>query len=130
MRWARFIGVLAVGVLAVFGAACMVVLGMFVLLGPSAAEQPPPSPVPVAIAVKPNPPPRTPEEMYLDLLKKTLTRAQVAPAFHRDYFGPSRTVFRWVYPVLENSLSRRRLEIVRLLPSDPRAYLEDRKSVV
>jgi hypothetical protein len=34
----------------------------------------------VVLAVKTNPIPQTSEELYLDLLKKTLTRAQVAPS--------------------------------------------------
>lgn len=124
MRWARLIGVLAVGVLAVFGAGCMVVLGMFLLLGPTEAERPPALPARLAAAVKSSPPPQTPEGLYLDLLKQTLTRAHVASVPEPHPFAPSRAVFQWLYPVLERPLSRRGLEIVRLLPSDPRADAE------
>ena len=45
--------------------------------------RPPVSSVPMAMAVKTNPTPASPEELYLDLLKKTLTRAQTARRYQR-----------------------------------------------
>ena len=67
----------------------------------------PVSPVPIAVAVKTNPAPSSPEEMYLDLLKKTLTRAQTAGRYSR------RTL-----------ISAGWFEIDGLVPNSPQGYLE------
>ena len=67
----------------------------------------PVSPVPIAVAVKTSPAPSTPEELYLDLLKKTLTRAQ--------------TVGRYTRRTL---LGAGRFELSELVPTNPAGYLE------
>jgi O-methyltransferase len=67
----------------------------------------PVSPVPIAVAVKTSPAPSTPEKLYLDLLKKTLTRAQ--------------TVGRYTRRTL---LGAGRFEISELVPTNPSGYLE------
>ena len=79
-RHTSFQGVLPVAVWLAFG---------FVLYIPASKVLPaliynwlsrvPVSPIPIAVAVKTSPAPSNPEELYLDLLKKTLTRAQTAP---------------------------------------------------
>jgi O-methyltransferase len=67
----------------------------------------PVSQVPIAVAVQTSPAPSTPEEMYLDLLKKTLTRAQ--------------TVGRYTPRHL---LGVGRFEIAEHVPTNPEGYLE------
>jgi O-methyltransferase len=77
------------------------------------------SSVPVSIAVKTEPSPQNPEQMYLDLLKKVLTRAQVAPPYlRRKVVGDS------YFRLINGFLSRKNLELVRLTASDPQNYLE------
>jgi hypothetical protein len=67
----------------------------------------PVSPIPIAVAVKTSPAPSSPEELYLDLLKKTLTRAQTAGRYGR------RTL-----------ISAGWFEIDGLVPNSPQGYLE------
>jgi O-methyltransferase len=67
----------------------------------------PVSPIPIAVAVKAIPAPSTPEELYLDLLKKTLTRAQ--------------TVGRYTRRTL---LGAGGFEISEIVPTNPLGYLE------
>ena len=43
---------------------------------------------PVVLAVRTQPPPRTPSELYLDLLKKVLTRALLAHGMERHTIQP------------------------------------------
>ena len=47
-----------------------------------------PPAVPVASAVKTSPQPQTPEELYLDLMKKVLTRAQMAGRYEYHALNP------------------------------------------
>ena len=72
-----------------------------------ALNRPPVSPVPIAVAVKTSPGPSSPEEMYLDLLKKTLTRAQIAGRYSRHTLASA----GW-------------FEIDALVPNNPQGYLE------
>ena len=67
----------------------------------------PVSQVPIAVAVTTSPAPSTPEELYLDLLKKTLTRAQTVGRYTRRHL-----------------LGAGRFEISELVPTNPDGYLE------
>jgi len=63
-------------------------------------------------------------DLYLDLLKKALTRALIAGAPERHTLHPSRQVFRLAYGFLRRVLSGWGLELVRVRPWNPEAYLE------
>jgi O-methyltransferase len=67
---------------------------------------------------------RAPEEMYLDLLKRALTRALIAGPPERHTFRPTRSLFRAVHPLLKKTLAAWNLELVRVRPHNPDAYLE------
>ena len=76
----------------------------------------------VASAVKTSPQPHTAEELYLDLLKKTLTRAQVADRYERYALRPNpmnRLALRVVEPVLHD----RGFDLVGLRASNAEAYM-------
>ena len=84
----------------------------------------PVSAAPIAVAVKTNPTPSSPEELYLDLLKKTLTRAQTAGRFTRHRLRPAGPVERYLYLLVSRLLGAGRYEMVELVPSVPQGYLE------
>src|SRR5689334_2093759 len=67
--------------------------------------------------------PRTSEELYLDLLKKILTRALIANDFERHTVLPVGPKSRVVYR-LNRSAARHHFEIVRLVRTTPEDYLE------
>ncbi len=108
MRYAWVGGVLPMAVWLAFGLFMYVqaakVMPMLVYM---ATNRPPMSPVPIAVAVKTSPAPSSPEEMYLDLLKKTLTRAQTAGRFSRHTL-----------------VSAGWFAIDALVPNSPQGYLE------
>jgi O-methyltransferase len=64
--------------------------------------------------------PSTPEELYLDLMKRALTRALTARGLERHTFKTK----RWIYPIIKRVLDHRHLELVRIKPSTPEDYLE------
>ena len=109
-----------VAILSLVGLALLVVL---VKLQFHPALQNPPA-VPVANAVKTNPQPHTPEELYLDLLKKTLTRAQVAGRYERHALVPDGAIAHAAFRLAKPLLHDRGLELVRLRPSDAEAYMK------
>ena len=78
----------------------------------------------ISAAVDTFPRPESPEELYLDLLKKTLTRALVARPFERQTLRPSRPLLRRFYRFLKPRLTARNYELVRLLRSDAQQYVE------
>ena len=82
----------------------------------------PVSPAPIAVAVKTSPVPSTPEEMYLDLLKKTLTRAQTTGRYDRHSLIAAGQATRYLYRALGRALGAARLELVERAPADPRYY--------
>ncbi len=84
----------------------------------------PVSPVPIAVAVKTDPVPSSPEELYLDLLKKTLTRAQTVGRYTRHTPQSGGTVVRSLYSLIGHLLGVGRFEIVERVPADPLGYLE------
>jgi O-methyltransferase len=82
------------------------------------------SPVPIAVAVKTYPAPSSPEELYLDLLKKTLTRAQTVGRYTRRVPRPEGPLEPHLYSLLSRLLGAGRYQMVELVPSTPQGYLE------
>jgi O-methyltransferase len=74
--------------------------------------------------IKLDPDPNTAEELYLDLMKRTLTRALVAREFDRHTFSPYKTLYRSLYRHIGRLLAVRGLELVRVRRSDMQDYLE------
>jgi O-methyltransferase len=77
-----------------------------------------------SISIETVPRPESPEELYLDLLKKILTRALIARPFERQTVRPSRALLRRLYPFLKTQLRARNYELVRLIRSEPIQYIE------
>ncbi len=75
-------------------------------------------------AIKLVPDPNTAGELYLDLMKRTLTRALVAREFDRHTFNPYKKTYRFLYRHIGRLLARRGLELVRVRRSDIEDYLE------
>jgi len=84
----------------------------------------PVSSVPMAIAVRTDPSPSSPQELYLDLLKKTLTRAQTAGRYSRHVPRAGGLVERFAYLMFGSLLNVGRFGLVEVLPNDPEGYLE------
>lgn len=70
------------------------------------------------------PVPQTVDDLYLDLLKRCLTRAICAPKVTRHTIAPRRFHFRATKWILDRLLSPFYLEIVQLRPSEVSDYLE------
>lgn len=115
------LGVGLVVILSIIG--CAAVLLALPLLpfhhAPSAAPA-----VATAVAVKTVPQPTTPQDLYLDVLKKTLTRAQVAGRYERYTIRPN-PVNRLTLTVVEPMLHTQGYDLVGLRASDPEAYMND-----
>jgi O-methyltransferase len=79
---------------------------------------------PIGARVKTLPAPQTPAEMYLDLLKKALTRALVAKPRERHRFIPTVPLRRMLAGRLQGVLRSANLELVRLIRTEPEDYLE------
>jgi O-methyltransferase len=84
----------------------------------------PVSPVPIAVAVKTNPAPSSPQELYLDLLKKTLTRAQTSGRYMRHIPQRGGPLERWLYSLVNHLLAVGRYQVMEVVPSIPQGYLE------
>lgn len=84
----------------------------------------PVSAAPIAVAVKTAPTPSSPEELYLDLLKKTLTRAQTVGRYARHTPEARGPLESYLYSAANSILGAGRFEMVELLPSNPLGYLE------
>jgi O-methyltransferase len=78
----------------------------------------------ISAAVATHPEPRTPEEYYLDLMKRCLTRTLVAKGTERHTIRPGRPHVRLAYGALCSILAPFRLELVRTGSSGPEDYLE------
>lgn len=84
---------------------------------------PPPSAVPVACLITTTPRPQTPTELYLDLLKRTLTRAQVVGMYERHTIRTPADRRGRLYAAALQFLESRGYELVRLTKPDINAYL-------
>jgi O-methyltransferase len=80
--------------------------------------------VPISALVETLPVPQTPAELYIDLLKKVLTRALVARSLERHRFVPTVPLRRKLISRLQDFLKTANLELVRLVPNGPEDYLE------
>jgi O-methyltransferase len=124
MKYLRAIlkSLFAVGVLAL-----VTLAGLFIgllLTHRKDVDRLPVSPIPMAIAVKTEPVPSTPAELYLDLMKKTLTRAQTTGRYYRRVPRPVGPLEGYLYSLVGRILGAGRFEMVEILPADPEGYLE------
>lgn len=78
----------------------------------------------ISTMVKTSPEPRSVEEMYLDLLKRTLTGALFASEYERHTLRPGRLLLRCLHRVAKRILAPLGLELVRLVRSGPEDYVE------
>jgi O-methyltransferase len=78
---------------------------------------------PVILSVDTQPKPRTPSELYLDLMKKVLTRALTANGMERHTIRPHGPKSRLLHG-FNRAAARFGLEAVRLTPSSAEDYLE------
>ncbi len=111
--------VLVVAALCYLGIACLMLIVNLFLRAPMAE----PSAVPIACAVQTSPTPGTPEELYLDLMKKTLTRAQVAGPYERHPIRPRIGLISRAYGVFSRFFQSRGYEVVQLTVPDVGAYM-------
>lgn len=79
---------------------------------------------PVVLSVHTQPKPRTPAELYLDLMKKVLTRALTARWVERHTIRPQHGPKSWILYHFNRLASRFGLEAVRLVHSGADDYLE------
>jgi O-methyltransferase len=120
MHFLRRVFWLLVATLSFIGLAALMIVAK-ILLHPPLAKPPA---APVACALKVSPQPQTPEELYLDLLKKTLTRAQVAGRYERHTVRPRSGVIRVAYGVFSWLLQAKGFELVRVKTSNLNAYMD------
>lgn len=78
---------------------------------------------PLALFVETKPTPQTPAELYLDLMKKVLTRAVVSKAIERHTIVPEGPKSSLLHR-LNRWASRMNMEAVRLKPCSAQDYLE------
>jgi O-methyltransferase len=74
--------------------------------------------------VETRPEPHTPDEMYLDLLKRSLTRTLFARGYERHTLAPGRPLLRFVHAIVKRALAPIHLELVRLVRSGPEDYVQ------
>lgn len=77
----------------------------------------------VGLGVHTEPTPRTPSELYLDLIKKVLTRSLIATGMERHTIHPHGPKSR-LLSLFNNAIARFGLEAVQLTPSSAEDYLE------
>ena len=78
----------------------------------------------IATQIETHPDPQSVGDMYLDLVKRSLTRALVAKKFERQTIWPGRKWLRIIVHFLRRILAPMRLELVRLIHTDALGYLE------
>lgn len=77
----------------------------------------------IAVSLHAEPTPKTAAQLYLDLLKKTLTRAIVAKPLERHTIWPRSPKSKLVH-LVNGGLAALNLEMVRLTKTGPEDYLE------
>ena len=82
-----------------------------------------PQAAPVILSVHTQPTPRDPAELYLDLMKKVLTRALIAKGMERHTISPHGPK-SWLLYRFNHLAARFGLEAVRLTASSAEDYLE------
>jgi len=78
----------------------------------------------ISAQVTASPTPTTSADLYLDLLKRTLTRVIVARGQERQTINPGRSWLRVGNQLVQRALRPLGLEIVRLIRTSPRDYVE------
>ena len=78
----------------------------------------------ISIDVRTEPEPKSANEMYLDLLKRTLSRVLGAKRHERHTIFPGRRWLRFLSQVVRTMLAPWGLELVRLIETGPDDYLE------
>ncbi len=78
----------------------------------------------ISAVITTKPEPRTPEEYYLDLTKRCLTRTLIAKGIERHTIRPGRPHVRLAYGIVRSILTPFNLELVRTVSSGPEDYLE------
>jgi len=76
------------------------------------------------LAIETHPTPETSSELYLDLLKRSLTRALFARGLDRHTIAPGRFHLRLINKIVRTLLTPINLELVRMIPSEPEDYME------
>jgi hypothetical protein len=76
------------------------------------------------LSIKTYPTPKTSYELYLDLLKRCLTRTLFAKGLDRHTIDPGRLYLRFINKLLRTLLKPFHLELVRLIPSSAEDYIE------
>jgi O-methyltransferase len=109
-----------IAILSLIGLAALVVV-LRLQFHPALADPPA---VPVASAVKTSPQPQTPEELYLDLMKKVLTRAQMAGRYEYHALNPRTMTDALTLRLARPLLHDRGFELVQLRASDAEAYMK------
>lgn len=79
---------------------------------------------PIGAQLSTSPTPATPAELYLDLMKRILTRALIARRMERHTARPASGLKRLVFKPLSSCLSGLGMELVRIRPSDLNDYQE------
>jgi hypothetical protein len=80
--------------------------------------------VPIAARVRTEPDPHSPAELYLDLMKRILTRALIARPRERQSLRPRGFLRRSVAAVIRGALAPLNFELVRLIPCTEGDYIE------
>jgi O-methyltransferase len=78
----------------------------------------------ISVRVATTPVPSSPSELYLDLLKRVLTRTIVARSRERHALRPAVASRRLLHRVLGSVLDPLNLELVRVVPGGPNDYIE------
>lgn len=79
---------------------------------------------PISVIVRTEPAPHSPSDLYLDLMKRVLTRALMARSRERHTLVGGGSLRRAGVSLVRNILEPRGLELVRLTPSAPIDYEE------
>ncbi|MEJ2619793.1 MAG: TylF/MycF/NovP-related O-methyltransferase [Candidatus Thiodiazotropha sp.] len=74
------------------------------------------------------PTPSGPDQLYLDLLKRALTRTLVAKNIERHSLNPKRPIFAVTNKVIKNILTPLKLELVKNIESSEHDYIESTHS--
>jgi hypothetical protein len=79
---------------------------------------------PISVLVRTEPPPHSPAELYLDLMKRVLTRTLVARPRERHTLKPRSPLRRSAAALVRHILGPLDLELVRVIPCTPHDYVE------
>ena len=122
MKWLRIlIKVLCVSVMLAFAILGVLQVALVLVHRSDGVTRRVPS-IPIALAVKTSPVPSSPQELYLDLLKRTLTRTQTTDRYILRSTRSGYPETRRLLAALDHLLDAQ-FEIVQCVPADPDGYL-------